>query len=257
MPTVSELYTYLDTLLPRSLSCPWDNDGLMVCPDPNREVKTILFTLDITPEAIEEAKKCGAELVISHHPLIFKGLKHINGEDIASKKVIDLIQSGISAMSFHTRLDEADGGINDILAEKLALSDVEKFEAEEGIHGRMGTLPAPMPFEAFCLYVKEKLGAPQILASKGKEIVSRVALLGGAGGDDILSARAAGADAYLTGEVKYHALLDAHEMGFSVVAAGHDLTELAFSDYFEKVLAEKFTKLHFQKNPKSTVLYRF
>ncbi len=257
MATVSEIYTCLDTLLPRSLSCSWDNDGLMVCADGAKEVKTILFALDITMDVIEEAHKLGAELVISHHPLIFKGLRHINGEDVASQKVIALLKYGISAMSFHTRLDEADGGINDLLASELSLTSIDKFEAEEGIHLRVGSLPREMRFEDFCLYVKETLGAPQILASKGKETVSRVALLGGAGGDDFLAAKASGADVYLTGEAKYHELLDAAEMGFSVVTAGHDFTELCFARYFEKALAEHFPDLHFEKMPKSTVLYRF
>ncbi len=257
MPTVSEIYTYLDTLLPRFLSCPWDNDGLMVTGDPEKKVTTVVFSLDITPEAILFAKELGAELIISHHPLIFKGLKHINGEDITSKKVISLLQSGISAMSFHTRLDEADGGTGDLLAQALSLSHIEKYEAEEGVHGRIGSLPCPMRFEDFCLYVKEKLNAPHILAAKGKDTISRVALLSGAGGEDFLTAKAAGADAYLTGEAKYHTLLDAHEMGFSVVAAGHDFTEQGFHAYFEKVLAEKFPALRFAANPKSTVLAHF
>ncbi len=257
MPTVSEIHNLLEACLPRSLSCAWDNDGLMVCPNPEKEVKTVLFSLDITMQTVEYAKKIGAELIISHHPLIFKGLRHINGEDIASKKVISLIQADIAAMSFHTRLDEADDGVNDILAARLALKNIEKFEAEEGIHGRIGTLPAAMRFEDFCLDVKEKLGAPQLYASKGCETVSRVALLGGAGGDDILAAKEAGADVYLTGEVKYHALLDACEMGFSVVAAGHDFTELCFEDYFEKTLSEHFSTLHFEKMPYASVLQHF
>lgn len=257
MATVSELYTHLNTLLPRSLSCDWDNDGLMVCGDPNAEVKKILFTLDITMQAVEYAEKIGADLIISHHPLIFKGIKHMNGEDITSKKVIRLLQSGISAMSFHTRLDAAEGGINDILAETLELQNIEKFEAEEGLDSRFGDLKHEMTFEDFCLYVKEKLGAPSILASKGKDTVSRVAVLGGAGKDAIFSAMATGADAYLTGEANYHGLLDAAEMGFSVLTAGHDFTENAFFTYFKKVLSEKFDGLIFEENPVKCALHHF
>ena len=257
MATVSEIYSYLDTLLPRSLSCEWDNDGLMVSGNKNAEVKTILFTLDITMQAVEYAEKIGAELIISHHPLIFKGIKHVNGEDITSKKVIRLLQSGISAMSFHTRLDAAEGGINDMLAEALELTNVEKFEAEEGLESRVGELKKEMRFEEFCHYVKEKLGAPDLLASKGGETVSRVALLGGAGKDAVFSAMATGADAYLTGEAGYHALLDAMEMGFSVITAGHDFTENGFSAYFRKVLGEKFEGLCFEENPVKCALCHF
>ncbi len=257
MATVSEIYTYLDILLPRSLSCDWDNDGLMVCGNKEKEVKTVLFTLDITMQAIAYAETIGAELIISHHPLIFGGLRHVNGEDITSAKVIRLLKNDIAAMSFHTRLDAAEGGINDILAKTLNLKNIEQFEAEEGLMSRIGILEREMTFEEFCLYVKEKLDAPSLVAAKGKDTVSRVAVLGGAGKDAIGSAMGAGADVYLTGEANYHGLLDAAEMGFSVITAGHDLTENAFSDYFEKVLSEKFPSLHMEKNPESIVLRRF
>ena len=257
MATVSEIHTYLDTLLPRSLSCEWDNDGLMVCGNKNAEVTKILFTLDITMQAVEYAEKIGADLIVSHHPLIFKGIKHVTGEDITSKKVIRLLQSGISAMSFHTRLDAAEGGINDMLAETLELQNIEKFQAEEGLDSRIGNLQSEMTFEDFCLYVKEKLGAPSLLASKGSDTVSRVALLGGAGKDAIFSAMAAGADVYLTGEANYHGLLDAMECGFSVVTAGHDFTENGFSSYFKKALAAKFEGLVFEENPVKCALCHF
>ncbi len=257
MATVSEIYQYLDTLLPRSLSCDWDNDGLMVCDDPEKEVKTIFFTLDITEHAIAQAEKIGANLIISHHPLIFKGIRHMNGEDITSKKVIRLLKSGIAAMSFHTRLDAAKGGINDLLAETLELQNVESFEAEEGFFSRVGTLKTEYSFEDFCLYVKEKLGAPTLTAAKGSETVSRVALLGGAGKDAVFAAKATGADVYLTGEAGYHTLLDAMEMGFSVIEAGHNFTENGFFRYFEAVLSEKFDGLTMIQNPLASVLRYF
>jgi dinuclear metal center YbgI/SA1388 family protein len=158
-------------------------------------------------------------------------------------------------MSFHTRLDAAEGGINDILAETLELQNIQKFEAEEGLDSRFGDLAHEMTFEDFCLFVKEKLGAPSILASKGKDTVSRVAVLGGAGKDAIFSAMATGADAYLTGEASYHGLLDAMEMGFSVLTAGHDFTENAFFAYFKKALNEAFTGLTFEENPVKCALY--
>ncbi len=256
MATVSEIYAQLDSLLPRSLSCDWDNDGLMVCGDPDKEVTTILFTLDITLKSIEYAETIGAELIISHHPLIFGGLRHVNGEDITSKKVIRLLQNGMAAMSFHTRLDAAEGGINDILAECLELQNVECFDAADGLMSRIGDLENEMSFEDFCAYVKEKLDAPYITAAKGQDTVSRVAVLGGAGKDAIGSAAGAGADAYVTGEAGYHALLDAAEEGFSVIAAGHDVTEVGFAAYFEQVLSEAFGELHMERYPESIALYR-
>ncbi len=255
MATVKEINDYLNALLPRSLSCEWDNDGLMVCADPDAEVKTVLFALDVTPAVIDYAEKLGAELIISHHPLIFKGIKHVDGGDITSKKVIRLLKSGISVMSFHTRLDSAEGGVNDILAQALRLENVVPFDTEEGAYGRIGELAAQTSFEDFCRSVKEFLGAPSVHASRGKPMVKRVAVLGGAGKDDIFSAMRAGADAYVTGEASYHALLDASEMGFSVITAGHDFTENAFHCFFTRTLGNRFENLTFVRYPVATALY--
>ena len=255
MATVSAIHRYLQTLLPTSLSCDWDNDGLMVCPNPEAEVSKIVFALDITPAVVAFAEKVGAELIISHHPLIFKGIRHMDGSDGTSRKVMALLRSGIAAMSFHTRLDAADGGINDILAEIFALSHVEKFGAEGDTCARIGTLPETLSFEAFCELVKEKLHAPTVCGAKGKETVSRLAVLGGSGKDYIRAAQKMGADAFLTGEVNYNYLLDAAEDGLSIVTAGHYHTEAPFASFFEKALSEKFGGLTFVSFPDGCEFY--
>jgi len=167
MPTISAIYRHLNTVLPTSLSCDWDNDGLMVCVSPEKEVKKILLALDVTPAVAEYAVKIGAELIISHHPLIFSGIKRMDGHDGTSRKVISLIQNDIAVMSFHTRLDAADGGVNDILASLFSLSDVEKFGVDGDTAARIGTLPKPMAFEDFCRLVKDTLGAPSVCGAKG------------------------------------------------------------------------------------------
>ena len=102
MATISEIYRHLNTVLPSSLSCDWDNDGLMVCAAPDKEVKKILLALDVTPAVIEYAVQIGADLIISHHPLIFSGIKRMDGHDGTSRKVISLLQNDIAVMSFHT-----------------------------------------------------------------------------------------------------------------------------------------------------------
>ena len=245
MPKISEIYQCLERALPSSLSCDWDNDGLMVCASPEAEVKKILFALDITPAVVEYAEKIGADLIISHHPLIFSGIRHLDGRDGTSRKVISLLKNNISAMSFHTRLDAADGGVNDILANLFRLSDVQKFGVDGDTAARIGTLPKPMPFESFCKLVKDTLGAPCVCGAKGNETVSRLAVLGGSGKDYIREAQKMGADTYLTGEVNYNYLLDAAENGLSVVTAGHYHTEAPFTAFFEKILSENFEKLEF------------
>ena len=255
MATVSEISQYLNTILPTSLSCDWDNDGLMVCPDPEASVQKILFALDITPAVVNYAKKIGAELIISHHPLIFSGIRRMDGSDGTSRKVMDLIQSGIAAMSFHTRLDAADGGINDILASLFGLTAVQKFGAEGDDSARVGTLPSEMRFEDFCDLVKKTLGAPAVCGAKGNETVSRLAVLGGSGKDYIRAAQKMGADTFLTGEVNYNYLLDAAENGLSIVTAGHYHTEAPFFAFFEKTLAEKFGAFTFVNFPDGCEFY--
>ena len=148
-------------------------------------------------------------------------------------------------MSFHTRLDAADGGINDILAKLFSLSDVVKFGVEGDTAARIGTLPSPMVFEDFCRLVKNILHAPSVCGAKGENTVSRLAVLGGSGKDYIREAQKMGADTYLTGEINYNYLLEAAENGLSVVTAGHYHTEAPFTAFFEKILSENFENLEF------------
>ncbi len=223
--TVTQLYRYLDSIIPPSLSCEWDNDGLMCCPDGNKEVKRVLVTLDVTAEAVEAAKREGCELIVSHHPLIFKGLKSISPENYISAKVIELIKSSVAVFSFHTRLDALSGGVNDVLAEKLGVKDTLPFGCDREAIGRIGHLDAPMSLDSFASLVKKELGAPFVLTADAGKEVYRVALLGGEGGDDIAAAKAAGADTYLSGRLGYHALTDAPEDEINLIEAGHFYTE--------------------------------
>lgn len=221
--TVRELYEILNEKIPSSLSCSWDNDGLMCCPDGARQVKKVLVTLDVTEEAVRRAAEGGYDLIVSHHPLIFKGIRAVNESNIVAAKAIDLIKSGISVMSFHTRLDALEGGVNDVLAKLLGLENAEPF-GEEAI-GRVGTLAEPMTAADFAARVKKALGAPAVVLADAKRSVFRVAVLGGSGSDDVEAACAAGADTYVTGELKYHQLVDAPEEGMNLIEAGHFYTE--------------------------------
>ena len=244
MPKISEIYQCLERALPSSLSCDWDNDGLMVCASPEAEVKKILFALDITPAVAEYAIKIGADLIISHHPLIFSGIRRMDGHDGTTRKVISLLQNNIAAMSF-----------NDILANIFSLSDVENFGVDGDTAARIGTLPSPMAFEDFCKLVKKVLCAPCVCGAKAGETVSRLAVLGGAGKDYIREAQKMGADTYLTGEVNYNYLLEAAENGLSVVTAGHYHTEAPFTAFFEKILSENFENLEFVLFPDGCEFY--
>ena len=110
----TELYAKIEGFIPRELSCGWDNDGLSVLPDPEHESGKVLVALDVREEVVEYAKKNGFDTVLTHHPLIFSGLKELSGRTVVSSKAAKLIRAGIAAMSFHTRFDALDGGVSDI-----------------------------------------------------------------------------------------------------------------------------------------------
>ena len=223
--TVRELYAFLNEKIPPSLSCTWDNDGLMCCPDPDREVRRVLVALDITAEVVKTAIEGGYDVVVSHHPLIFSPLRAVEPSDPVARKVIDLLCGGVAAMSFHTRLDAVEGGVNDVLAEALGLCDVTPFGLDGEAIGRIGTLNKTMALAEFAALVKRATGAEQVLVSDAGRSVYRVAVLGGSGSDDVKAAERAGADTYLSGELKHNWLTDAPERGMNLVAAGHFYTE--------------------------------
>jgi dinuclear metal center YbgI/SA1388 family protein len=221
--TVCELYKQLCELIPPSLSCSWDNDGDMCMPIPEREVRRVLIALDITEEVVDRAIAEDYDLILSHHPLLFRGVKHMTVTDPVARRTIKLCRAGIAAFSFHTRLDALEGGVNDTLAALLDVEDAVPF-GEDGI-GRIGTLKTDMSAEAFAVMVANRLNAPAVTLADSGRPVSRVAVLGGSGGDDVMVALGAGADTYVTGEAGHHWIVDAPEMGLNLIVAGHHHTE--------------------------------
>ena len=227
--TVKELYRYLDKRIPSALSCEWDNDGLMCCPKGEREVKKVLVALDITNDMLKLAMKNGCDVIISHHPLVFKPIKSLTSDGGVPSKLIKLVQNGMSAMSFHTRLDVLPGGVNDALCEKLGLKNIEPFGEDGIMMGRIGETDE-CGLEDFASFVKVALGSPMVLYS-GELPVKKVAVLGGNGDDFISAARRAGADTYVSGRLGYHAMEDAKENGINLVEAGHHFTEAPVLEY--------------------------
>ena len=216
--TVETLYQLLDERIPASLSCSWDHDGLMCCPDPKREVRRVLLTLDVTEEAVDEAVKKGCEVILSHHPLIFDPLP-----SLTSPKLIKLIQNNIAVMSFHTRLDAVQHGVNDTLAACLGLIDCRPL-AEDSI-GVIGSLPEEMALDDFLDSVKSALGVDTLQYTKGNGPCRRVAVVGGGGKDLFPEVLASDADTFLTGDLNYSAMMGYRESGLHLIAAGHYETE--------------------------------
>lgn len=236
--TVRELYAFLEERIPRSLSCDWDNDGLMVCPDDTKEVRRVLVALDITAAVAEHAVKEGYDLVISHHPLIFHPLKAVAPGEATVNKVIRLLTSGVSAMSFHTRLDAVKGGVNDVLANAIGLQNIVPFGNNGEEIGRIGDLPEAMSLRDFAALVKTATGAKWVQISSNGKPVSRVAVLGGGGAGESGAAAAAGADTYLTGDLRHDQLTEAPEREMNMVQGGHFFTENLVCDRIREMLLE-------------------
>ena len=238
---IGNLYTELEKRIPRSLSCAWDNDGLLCCPDSSKEVKKVLVTLDVTSAAVELAIAGGYDCIVSHHPFIFKGLGALTDEAPISAKAIKLINAGISVISFHTRLDALDGGVNDTLCALLGVKDTEPL-FEDGIPiGRIGRLDAPESAEEFAKRVKAALGSPFVLLSDAGISSHKVAVLGGSGKDMIALARRAGADTFISGRLDYHPLTDALDektAPMNLLEAGHYYTEAPICKVLAKMITE-------------------
>lgn len=231
--TVEQLINTLDGIIPKALSEPWDNDGIDVVPDKKAEITGVLCALDCTSVAINRATELGCNVIITHHPLVFKPLGSVSCDDSVGKRVIECIKRGIAVVSFHTRLDIIEGGVNDILAKTVGLTNVESFIP----YGRIGDIEE-VGFEAFAESVANALGLNiyELGLVKSSENAKRVALVSGCGKDEIGDAIKAGADTFITGEVMHNHMLDCREMGINLICATHYATErIVLSFLSEKV----------------------
>jgi len=228
-----ELYEKFDKICSRELSCEWDNDGIMCMPDPEQSVKKVLISLDITEDVVDFAIKNNYDTVISHHPLVFSSQKSLSVESFTQRKLIKLVKGNINVMSFHTRLDAMDGGVNDTLCNALELTNVKK-DALDPI-GRIGCLKEKMCLKDFAEYVKNKLGSHCVMYS-GNKNVSKIYVVGGDGKDLISNAITNGADTLLTGRASYNTAIDACDMDLNIVEAGHFYTENPVCNTLKNIL---------------------
>ena len=232
MTELKEIYGYLKELAPLELAEDWDNPGLLV--DCGRPVGRVLTCLDITGPVVREAQEKGCDLVVSHHPVIFRPLKALQEGQVPCL----LLKAGISAICMHTNLDAAPGGVNDTLAQWMGLREVEPFA--EGM-GRIGWIEE-MSAHQLAQETARILHARVQWADGGKPI-RRLALITGSGGSMLEDAIRAGADALLTGESSHHAALDALAAGVTLVAAGHYATEFPVAQTLATRLGDRFRDL--------------
>ena len=217
--TEGQVLALIDAIAPFELAEEWDNVGLLAG-RPDAKVTNVLCALDLRMEVVEEAVRRGAELIVTHHPILFRGRKNLCETDAEGRALCALVRANIAKIAAHTNFDNASPGVNDALAGALGLKDVRELEC--GM--RIGA-PRQGDFDAFCEAAEAALRGPvRRYGDPGRPIRS-VAVLGGAGGDYAGIARANGADVFLTGEMGYHRALDAVENGMCVVEAGHAATE--------------------------------
>ena len=244
MTTVSQVYDFLDQMAPFSTQMSFDNAGFLVgCGD--QAVSKILVTLDITLPVIEEAEKTGAQLIVSHHPVIFHPARSVTDQDILGQKLYALVRADLSAICAHTNLDLAQGGVNDALADVLGLDNCvilrKEHETDSFGLGRIGTLTAPVEPAAFARLVRERLDSRSLRATLGNRPVSRVAVGGGSCGDLLYDAAHLGCDALVTGDVKYDQFLDAAALGVTLIDAGHFPTENVVCPVLQARLSAQFS----------------
>ena len=231
---VKEIYDRLCQVMPESLREEWDNDGIMCAPDGSLEVKRALVTLDVTENIVDYAIAHRFDLILSHHPLIFKPIGSVSEDTHVARKLIKLIRNGISVISLHTRADKVSGGVNDILCDILKLENVESF-GEGGI-GRIGTLSEEATMEDFSYLLKGLLDCDGVKVADACIPVQRVALVGGDGKDFVNDALHAGADTFVSGRISYNMMVEAEEMGMNMLEAGHFFTEFPVCSYFQSLL---------------------
>lgn len=220
MATAADILRFIETVAPTALKMDWDNVGLL-CGRKDKEVRTVLVALDPFPHVCDEAAEIGADLLVTHHPLIFEPLKSVTDQTAIGQSIHKLITNDITAINAHTNLDCAHGGVNDTLAQRLELTDISVIGSEHLL--RAGQYKSTLP--AFLDHVKTKLGCEGLRYVDGGRPVYRVAVGGGSCSSALPEVIAAGCDTFVTADIKYNQFWDAKTLGINLIDAGHFHTE--------------------------------
>lgn len=218
MATVGDLLNIMNEMAPPELAESWDNPGLLVG-RADVQVERALLCVDATADVVAEARELGAQLVISHHPLMFHAIKRVRDDEPEGHVICEMIRSGISLIAAHTNLDMAPGGVNDALAEAVGLSGVEAPAPLLRVGALNGTL------EEITRRIERALDARALYYGPADARIARAAVCSGAGGGEIEAAARAGAQLYITGELKHSDIILARQLGLCAVCAGHFETE--------------------------------
>ena len=237
---VKDVTKVIEDFAPLSIQEGWDNSGLCIG-SPEAPVTSVLLGLDCTPELVDEAIECGADMIVTHHPLIFSGLKKISPEDQVGEAVIKAIKAGISIYAAHTSADKVIAGVSGAMAARLGLQNVSILDEDgEGTGlGVVGDLPQPLTAAEAVALVKERFSLKAMRTSRPVEgKISRVAMCGGSGGSLIKAAAASGAQLYISGDISYHNFFTRD--GFMIMDIGHYESEIEIVDILFSLLRKNF-----------------
>lgn len=243
MILIQDILEFCEEFAPSDSAASFDNVGLLVGSESTAVAKALL-SLDITKEVVAEAKEIGAQLIISHHPVIFNPLKSIDSQSVPYL----LAQNSLSALCLHTNLDiSINTGVNLCLANSLELQNITFYEGEFVVSG---TLKTPLTAEDFAKFAKEKLGAQAVACTVKDKIVSNIFMCSGAGGSEFMKAVELGCDAFITGEAHHHNYLESIHENIPLIVAGHFETEDIVINPLKEKLAVKFPQVEFIKSKK-------
>ena len=236
---VNDLELFLNGTFPVENALSYDNVGL-IAGDRNKIVTAILVSLDLTDKAIEAAKEVGANVIVTHHPIIFGGIKRLTLDDCTGKTLIKLVQSGISVIACHTNLDLTDEFGNLAIASKLGAEEPKRLEGS--VCGVLYELPMDMKLNAYCRKVVADLGSSGVITINNPDnTVRKVFIQGGSFDEDSLEAVIkAGVDTVVSGEIKHHICVGLEQMGINTIIAGHSATEQAYLPKIKQMLSEKY-----------------
>ena len=237
---VKDIIKVIEDFAPLSLQEGWDNSGLCIG-SADAPVNSVLLGLDCTPDLVDEAVACGADMIVTHHPLIFSGLKKISPDNQVGEAVIKAIRAGISIYAAHTSADKVIAGVSGAMAARLGLVNVSILDEDgEGTGlGVVGDLPEPVTAEQAVTLVKDRFSLKVLKASRPLDgMISRVAMCGGSGGSLIGAARKAGAQLYISGDISYHNFFT--EDGFMIMDIGHYESEIEIVDILFSLIKKNF-----------------
>lgn len=248
MIIVNDIINKMESLAPTYLKEDFDNVGLMVG-DRNKVVNKVLLALDCTLKVIEEAKKEEVDLIITHHPLIFRKPSNITTDTLQGKKIIELIKNDISLYSSHTNLDSVENGLNHTIVSVLGFGESTLLEKNKNITsaglGRIVNLHKEIKLEDLIEQVKNKLNINNLRVVRGTDTVSKIAIINGSGQDFIAKAMRLGVDTVITGDTTYHFASDYKEMGINILDVGHFASEQIIFFNVMKQIESKFNNVIF------------